>query len=60
VSKSDDEHSAKKEKKSKSPAMGAPVSDEEGPKKEKTPKERVRRKKWFSIHHLKVDKRRPC
>ncbi|KAM0927215.1 hypothetical protein ACQ4PT_003283 [Festuca glaucescens] len=60
VSKSDDERSAKKEKKSKNPAMEAPVSDEEGPKKEKKPKDRVRRKKWFSIHHLKVDKRRPC
>uniref|UniRef100_A0ACD5ZEC4 Uncharacterized protein n=1 Tax=Avena sativa TaxID=4498 RepID=A0ACD5ZEC4_AVESA len=59
-SKSDDEQSAKKEKKSKSPPMEASVSDEEGPKKEKKPKERLRRKKWFSIHHLKVDKRRPC
>jgi hypothetical protein len=59
-SKRDDEQSAKKEKKSKSPPMEASVSDEEGPKKEKKPKERLRRKKWFSIHHLKVDKRRPC
>jgi hypothetical protein len=40
--------------------MEEPVSDEEDPKKDKKPKERLRRKKWFSIHHLKVDKRRPC
>lgn len=59
VSKSD-EQVVKKEKKSKSPSTEASVSDEEGPKKEKKPKERIRRKKWFSIHHLKVDKRRPC
>lgn len=59
-SKCDDEQSAKKEKKSKSPSMETSGSDEDGPKKEKKPKERVRRKKWFSIHHLKVDKRRPC
>ncbi|CAM0944251.1 unnamed protein product [Alopecurus aequalis] len=59
--KSDNGQSAKKEKKSKSPWTEASVSDEEGPnKKEKKPKERLRRKKWFSIHHLKVDKRRPC
>ena len=41
--------------------MEASASDEEGPnKKEKKPKERLRRKRWFNIHHLKVDKRRPC
>ncbi|KAM3243774.1 hypothetical protein ACQJBY_055605 [Aegilops geniculata] len=61
-SKSDDDQSARKEKKSKSPTtMEASASDEEGPnKKEKKPKERLRRKRWFNIHHLKVDKRRPC
>ncbi|XP_037448291.1 chaperone protein dnaJ 16-like [Triticum dicoccoides] len=61
-SKSDDDQSVRKEKKSKSPTtMEASVSDEEGPnKKEKKPKERLRRKRWFNIHHLKVDKRRPC
>ncbi|VAI60929.1 unnamed protein product [Triticum turgidum subsp. durum] len=61
-SKSDGDQSVRKEKKSKSPTtMEASASDEEGPnKKEKKPKERLRRKRWFNIHHLKVDKRRPC
>ncbi|GJM86797.1 hypothetical protein PR202_ga02689 [Eleusine coracana subsp. coracana] len=60
-SKSDDEQSVKKEKKSKSQPMEGPRSDDEGPKskKEKKPKDRLRKKKWFNIP-LKVDKRRPC
>nr|AWA44948.1 hypothetical protein SO192M06_000004 [Saccharum officinarum] len=60
-SKSEDDQTVKKEKKSKSQPMEGSKSDDEGPKnkKEKNPKDRIRRKKWFNIH-LKVDKRRPC
>ncbi|KAJ1280985.1 hypothetical protein BS78_04G274300 [Paspalum vaginatum] len=60
-SKSEDDQTVKKEKKSKSPPMEGSKSDDEAPKtkKEKKPKDRIRRKKWFNIH-LKVDKRRPC
>jgi len=41
--------------------MDGSRSDDEATKnkKEKKPKDRIRRKKWFNIH-LKVDKRRPC
>jgi len=60
-SKSEDDQTVKKEKKSKSQPMEGSKSDDEGPKnkKEKKPKDRIRRKKWFNIH-LKVDKRRAC
>lgn len=60
-SRSEDDQTVKKEKKSKSQPMEGSKSDDEGPenKKEETPKDRIRRKKWFNIH-LKVDKRRPC
>ncbi|XP_062220246.1 chaperone protein dnaJ 16-like isoform X2 [Phragmites australis] len=60
-SKSDDDQTVKKEKKSKSQPKEGSRSDDEGPKskKEKKPKDRLQRKKWFNIH-LKVDKRRPC
>ncbi|XP_066319461.1 chaperone protein dnaJ 16-like [Miscanthus floridulus] len=60
-SKSEDDQTVKKENKSKSQPMDGSKSDDEGPKnkKEKKPKDRIRRKKWFNIH-LKVDKRRPC
>lgn len=60
-SRSEDDQTVKKEKKSKSQPMEGSKSDDEGPenKKEEKPKDRIRRKKWFNIH-LKVDKRRPC
>lgn len=60
-SKSEDDQTVKKEKKSKSQPMEGSKSDDEAPttKREKKPKDRIRRKKWFGIH-LKVDKRRPC
>lgn len=60
-SRSEDDQTVKKEKKSKSQPMEGSKSDDEGPenKKEEKPKDRFRRKKWFNIH-LKVDKRRPC
>lgn len=60
-SRSEDDQTVKKEKKSKSQPMEGSKSEDEGPenKKEETPKDRIRRKKWFNIH-LKVDKRRPC
>ncbi|KQK01985.1 chaperone protein dnaJ 16 [Brachypodium distachyon] len=58
-SKTGVDQAVKKGKKSNGRSMEASVSDEEGPKKEKKPKERLRRKKWFNVH-LKVDKRRPC
>uniref|UniRef100_A0A0A9NAC9 Uncharacterized protein n=1 Tax=Arundo donax TaxID=35708 RepID=A0A0A9NAC9_ARUDO len=60
-SKSDDDQTVKKEKKSKSQPEEGSRSDDGGSKskKEKKPKDWIRRKKWFNIH-LKVDKRRPC
>ncbi|CAN6239475.1 unnamed protein product [Urochloa humidicola] len=60
-SKSEDDQTVNKEKKSKSQPSEESRSDEEATKnkKEKKPKDRIRRKKWFNIH-LKVDKRRPC
>lgn len=60
-SRSEDDQTVKKEKKSKSQPMEGSKSDDEGPenKREEKPKDRIRRKKWFNIH-LKVDKRRPC